>query len=93
MARDSDPDQSEFSHAYEIDPEEQPSEAVIAAIAKATSRSPLTMEPLAEAIDPDGVDTLLSANGDDSGALAITFEYGDVQVTVTPTTVRIDGYR
>lgn len=52
-------------------------------MAEVTEQSPLQMDPLAEAIDPDALNTLFYGRADSASSLAVTFEYCGSEVTVT----------
>lgn len=71
-----------------IDAEEKPSVAVVVALAEAKDQSPLEMDALSETIDPDALDTLIEAGGDDD--VTVGFDYDGSQVTVEPTTVHVE---
>lgn len=58
--------------------ESSPSIAVIEAMALVTEQDPLDMEPLADVIDPDALDQLLSR--DNTVVLSFRWEGHDVQV-------------
>jgi hypothetical protein len=58
--------------------ERPPSIAVIEAIAFVTNQDPLDIDPVADVIDPDAMDRLLS--GDDSMTISFVFEEYDVEV-------------
>jgi hypothetical protein len=77
-------------HTYERRSGQTPSEAVIAAVAEATDQSPLEMIPLAEVIDPDAVDGLIT-RADGATAVSVAFEYCWRHVTVTPVEVQVDS--
>lgn len=75
---------------YELNDGEKPSETVIDAVAESTAQSPLEMEPLAEAIDPDALDRLLYTAEKTTSSTTIRFEYCGQEVTVTPSEVRVN---
>lgn len=45
---------------YEVNDDEDPSEAVVSAVAAVSDADPAAMEPLAESIDPDALDALFA---------------------------------
>ena len=61
-----------------------PSTAVIETVAVASDREPTGIEPLYEVIDPDALDALVRANGDEPVGVGttVTFEFGGQSVTV-----------
>lgn len=75
-------------------PDEQPSMAVISAVANATNSDPSDLEPLYEVIDTDALDSLFEASPAGpwraGGRVSFTFEgcdvvvYGDGRVVVKP---------
>lgn len=67
-----------------------PAESVIAAVAEVTGQSPLEMEPLAEVIDPDALDSLFDSTDDRSASTTVTFGYCGLQVTMTADSVQVD---
>lgn len=75
---------------YPIEAEEEPSVAVVVALARTTEQSPLEMEVLANHIDPDALDALIESGGNDRGSATVVFDYDGWQVTVEPTAVRVE---
>lgn len=73
-------------YTAEPQPGEKTSEAVVAAVAAATGQSPLELEPLAGAVDPDALNRLLQR---DTEGLTVVFEYSGRRVTVTPGEIRV----
>lgn len=73
-------------HEYMLDEDETPSAAVISAAAAVEGRSPLDLTPLAEVVDPDALDTLLTT---DAGTGQYSFEYCGYEVMATPDEVRV----
>lgn len=59
---------------------EKPSTAVVLAVAKIIGTDPLALPQLAETIDPDALDSIIT-NGD--GDAQVTFGYASCDVTVT----------
>ncbi|MFC7071450.1 HalOD1 output domain-containing protein [Halobaculum lipolyticum] len=56
---------------------------VARAVADASGRDPASMEPLANAVDPDALDALVGAGRSPPSAWAeVTFEYLEYEVTV-----------
>lgn len=70
--------------------DETPTEAVVAAVAESTGRSPLEIDPLARTIDPEALDDLIHTAERTGSPVTVSFEYCDRHVTVTPSAVRID---
>ncbi|MFC4248865.1 HalOD1 output domain-containing protein [Natribaculum luteum] len=68
--------------AYEVDPDERRSEAVVRAVAALTNTSPLELEPLYEVIDPESLDRTF-AETDGAVSAEISFAFDDCAVTVT----------
>lgn len=62
----------------------EPSTAVIETVAEARNRDPTELEPLYEAVDSDALDALVRSDGRSTaaGAVTVSFEFGDQQVTV-----------
>jgi len=52
---------------YDRDAGEQPSEAVVAAVAEATDRDKTDLRPLFERVDPDALDRLFAPTAGDAG--------------------------
>lgn len=64
----------------------EPTTTIVEAVADATNQSVLDLAPLAESIDPDALNLLLSERADEqSQDLEVTFTYADSIVTVTGT--------
>lgn len=78
--------QSQMDQQYTLDEDETPSRAVYSTVAAVENRSPLDLTPLAEVIDPDALDALLSDNAETE---QISFQYCGYDVTVTPTEVQV----
>ena len=77
---------------YEIDPEEPASMAVVRAVSNYTDTPPAELEPLYDVVDPEALDALVSGLEPDSRrGREIRFRYDDVDVTVTPTRVYLNG--
>lgn len=57
----------------------QPSEVVVEAMAFVTNRDPLDIKPLANAIDPDALDEVLSS--DQVEAVSFRWEGHDVEIS------------
>lgn len=75
-------------YTYERRSSQTASEAVIAAVSEATDQSPLEMIPLAEVVDPDAVDGLVTRD-DGATAVSVAFDYCGRHVTVTPDEVQV----
>lgn len=77
---------------YEIDPDESASMAVVRAVSNYTDTPPAELEPLYDVVDPEALDALVC--GLEPGSRRgreIRFRYDDVDVTVTPTHVYLNG--
>lgn len=60
---------------------EEPSTEIIATVASATGQDPLELPRLAEYVDPESVNTLLSADSPTPrGGVRISFEYAGFRV-------------
>lgn len=69
---------------YEWDESEQPSMAVIEAVAAATGSEPETLPPLHGVIDSDALDGLMgSGTADDAVPVRLSFTYAGTEVTVS----------
>lgn len=77
------------TYVYELSPNEPVSRAVIAAAARLTGRSPLDLEPLAGSVDPDAIDAVVARPADGDATVTVSFDYAGLEVTVTPTEVRL----
>lgn len=78
------------ANAYQADPGEPLSEAVIAAIAAESSFDPIELAdefgPLYDSIDPTALDSLFHATGETDRSIgSVTFEYARYRVTVDQT--------
>lgn len=68
---------------YEWDHSEQPTVAVVEAVAAATGRDPKAMPPLYHAVDADALDAILRAGADGTrGSVHVSFQYAGTDVTV-----------
>jgi hypothetical protein len=56
---------------------ERTSEAVVAAVADATDRDPLSLPALYEVVDPDALDAIFA-----DGGVTVSFSYADCEVVV-----------
>ena len=56
-------------------------EAVVEATAEATGTDPLAMDPLYNAVDPDGLESLVGGPSDGANAM-VSFNYEGCRVTV-----------
>lgn len=83
MSRD---DPGQPTRRYALDAGEPPSRGVYTAVAETRGCSPLDIPPLAETIDPDALDALLTG---DNSTDAVAFEYCGYEVQVTPGEVRV----
>lgn len=90
-----DPTKQQTSVTYTAAQDENPSEAVIAALRKASDRSPSLdadrpgddmLEPLYNTIDPDALDALFSSRtGTSTRSGTVTFTHAGYEVTVSAT--------
>lgn len=82
----------ESATTYERASREQPSEAVVRAVASFTGTPVLDLEPLYEAVDPEHLDALFDDSGTGRGARerTITFEYEGCTVAVDRDVVRVE---
>lgn len=78
-------------HRYSLADAETVSQATYMAIAEAKGCDALDLPPIAEAIDADALDNLVS-NSRTTDDLLITFEYADHEVTVTPDAVHVESH-
>jgi len=83
-------DHAEAVAVYEQGPAEAPAEAVVAAVADVTGKSPIDLDPLYDAVDPDTLNTLFSTPGWAS-SVTLTFEYCEHLVTMTDDGVRVSS--
>ena len=84
---ESDPSETGLYSEHRVD--ESPTETVVTAVAEATGLSPLEVEPLWKAVDPDALDALFGGSEERPSA-TVTFDYCGQRVTVTSDGVRID---
>ena len=84
-------DQSEqpFGLTYDIDSSELPSEAVVRAVAALTNSSPLELNPLYDAIDPEHLDTTFERASENTASTTMTFTYSNCTITVTRGVIRV----
>ncbi|MFC4436887.1 MULTISPECIES: HalOD1 output domain-containing protein [Natrialbaceae] len=68
---------------YELNADESPSMAVVAAVAELTNQSTVVMEPLTETIDADALDKILESNAGNGSSVTVTFNYYGCQITIT----------
>ena len=71
---------------YTLDGSEARSEGVYSVVAAIEDCSPLDLLPLAESIDPDALDTLLTGDTDTN---QVSFEYYGYLVTATPREIHV----
>lgn len=88
---DAEPQNDGEYHAYPVSEDEWHSDAVVRAVANATDRDPLGMEPLAHFIDPDAIDAFGRRPEAAPDSLAFTFEGHDTVVTPKWVYVRRGG--
>lgn len=79
------PNESPLMHHHNIEDNENPSEAVIRAIEILTDTPMLQLDPLAESIDPEALDNLLTEDEDTQ----VTFTYCDFEITVNGEKIKI----
>ncbi|WP_158237420.1 HalOD1 output domain-containing protein [Halegenticoccus soli] len=73
---------------YELSPHEAPSEGVYFALATLLHRSPLDLDPLDDAVDPDALDALFRRRR--GGELrSVEFEYLGYKICVCATEIQI----
>ncbi len=63
--------------------------AVVTSIADEVGVEPVDLQPLAESIDPEAIDRLFPADGDETTVLS--FSHAGVDVTITADGVSVDG--
>lgn len=75
---------TEAELTHEIDSDEQPSRAVVRAVASVTNTPVLDLDPLYEAIDPDHLDGICGETNRTERAVesSISFPYNGCRVTV-----------
>lgn len=84
-----------FSHSqverFEIDRTDDPSTAIVRAVAEVTGRNVAELPPLYEATDPDAVDGLFRRSEDGTAwtDCILSFSYADSVVRVTGSEVRV----
>lgn len=76
----------QMAERYALSDGESPSTAVYFAVSDTENCSPIDLPPLAETIDPDGLDKLLA---DDTGSSEATLEYYGYEVIVTCEEIRV----
>jgi len=67
---------------YDWSTADQPSVAVVESVAEATDQGPTDLRPLADVVDTDALDRLLTRNAGDASLVHTTFQYESVTVTV-----------
>ncbi|MFC7132451.1 MULTISPECIES: HalOD1 output domain-containing protein [Salinibaculum] len=91
MSQPPDSPNRDAAFVYDQGPDERASAAVVAAVAEATGESPLEMARLGTVVDTDALNILFDSTSDDPSPTTFTFEYCDVDVTVTPSEVLVDS--
>lgn len=78
---------------YDIDGDESPSEAVVRVVAALTDTSPLELDPLYYAVDPDHLDGIFGRTTDGTvrAESSFTFAFNGCEVTLTHDEVRVRG--
>lgn len=71
-------------------PDRRPSEAVVAAVSAVTGLSPLEVDILNEAVDPDALNALVGTRDENDAPLTVAFEYSGYHVTVSSDRVQVD---
>jgi len=82
---DDDPASTAVTKTYDREAGEQPSEAVVAAVAEATGRGHTDLRPLFESVDPDALDRLFAPTAGDPGRASngrVRFRYEGCDVSV-----------
>lgn len=74
---------------YAIDTDEPASVAVVQAVSAYTETPPDELEALYNVVDPEALNALVSESGSRRGR-KVRFRYDGVDVTVTPTRVRLN---
>ena len=77
---------SQMTQEYTLATDENPSTGVWSVVSVMENCSPLDLPPLAEATDPDALDSLLVT---DSGTEQLSFQYCGYEVTATSDTVHV----
>lgn len=67
---------------FDAEEDGEPSISIVSAVAAATDQDPVEMEPLANVIDTDALDVLVSSDNPDSNLVHISFVYEGTHVTV-----------
>ena len=83
-----DPGEPRYIGTFDASTDEQPSEAVVNAVAAVAETSPVELPPLYEAVDPDALDALVAhaCRQSDAGTHELWFTYYGLDVGV-----RTDG--
>lgn len=67
---------------YRIRASESPCEVVIRAVADVTDRDPLDLDPIADTVDPEAIDTMFTRSSrEDVATLKLIYEGCRVEVT------------
>ena len=85
MSNDSGVADEPETYLTQIEPGDRPSESVVTAIASLTDASPMELEPLYDAIEPDALDAMFdhAQETDTPGEQRLTFAYAGFEVSVT----------
>lgn len=86
---DRDTSNRSYEVSYDLDADEAPSTAVVRTVATVTNTSPLDLDPLYEAIDPDHLDGLFRRDDTPAVRIEISFSYGGCEVTMTQREVHV----
>lgn len=70
------------TYVTEIDPDERPTEAVVAAVAEFAGSAPERLDPLYDAVEPDALDAFFDHAGRTDVPQRLTFAYAGFEVTV-----------
>lgn len=73
----------------QIRPEESVTEVIVRAVADTTGRDPVELEPFAESIDPDAIESLFKRSSTD-GPESLTLLYEGCRVTVDQDAVTVE---
>ncbi|WP_246998112.1 HalOD1 output domain-containing protein [Halosolutus gelatinilyticus] len=69
--------------------DETPSIVVVRAVATLTNTSPIDLDPLYHAIDPDHLDRVVQSADESAVRMEISFRYQGCEVTVTEDEIRV----
>lgn len=75
--------------SYRMSTDERPTEAAVMAVVAVTGTKAEELDPIFEAVDPDGLDLVFSPATDTGTDLRLTFTYCGCEVEVTNQHVRV----